>query len=199
MTQEAQGDQPEQEQWVADEVYVCADITEQEATERQDELWQSAQRASMTTEQRLEELEQGGDTPAVPEATASAVAFMLSATPMSDEQALEFADVFPEWEPDKQYKADVIMRYGGELYRTNQAFTSSSVYPPDKTPTLYVHIVMGGDGIPVWSLDALASDPNAYNTGKKVHYPDANGPVYTSKRDGNTSVPGTDQWWKISG
>lgn len=34
--------------------------------------------------------------------------------------------------------------------------------------------------------------------GETRHYPDADGPVYVSKRDGNTSEPGTDEWWTLA-
>lgn len=30
--------------------------------------------------------------------------------------------------------------------------------------------------------------------GEKAHHPGEDGPVYVSKRDGNTSEPGTDEW-----
>lgn len=81
----------------------------------------------------------------------------------------------------------------------NQDVTSQAHQTPDATPTIYVRLSIGGDGIPVWSMDALHSDPNAYNTGKRVHYPGADGPVYESRRDGNTSTPGTDEWWSLVG
>ena len=28
--------------------------------------------------------------------------------------------------------------------------------------------------------------------------PDADGAIYVSKRDGNTSEPGTDEWWELA-
>lgn len=185
VTQPAQGDQPEQVQWAADEVYVCAEISEAEAAERQDELFEAGARASMTTEQRIEELENAEPQP-VPVATASAVAFMLSATPMSDEQAVEFADVFPEWEPGKSYKADVILRHNGELYRTAQAHTSSAEHEPGEgTESLYTHISITG-GVEDWQQPTGAHD--AYEKGKEVRDPE-DGQVYRSKIDANVWGP----------
>ena len=52
---------PEEVQWVAEEQYVVADMTEAEATERFDELWSKAERDSMTTRERIEAAEGQGD------------------------------------------------------------------------------------------------------------------------------------------
>ena len=117
---------------------------------------------------------------------------------LSDDVALLAPGLYPELMAGTTYTKDERFTYKGELYYPNQTVTAAAEHTPDKTPTLYVKLSVDGDGIPVWSMDALASDPNAYNTGKQVHYPDAKGPVYTSKRDGNTSVPGTDQWWELA-
>lgn len=196
VTQPATGEQPEQVQWTADEVYVCADISEAEAIERQDELWETGERAGKTTEQRLEALEQSGSQP-VPETTAQAVAFMLSATPMSDEQALEFADVFPEWKPKNEYAANVILRRKGELYRTNVKIKPSlDEYPPETTPNLYTHISISG-GVEEWKKPTGAHD--AYAKGKEVRDPE-DGNVYRSKVDGNVWGPphSTPDYWEAA-
>lgn len=116
----------------------------------------------------------------------------------SDDVALLAPGLYPKWDGNGHtYEEGERFTYNGEIYYPNQKVTTQAQHTPDITTGIYVKLSLGGDGIPIWNMDALASDPNIYNTGKKVHYPDANGPVYTSKRDGNTSVPGTDQWWAL--
>lgn len=115
-----------------------------------------------------------------------------------DDVALLAPGIYDEWdEKGHTYEEGERFIYKGEVYHPNQKVTTQAQYTPDKTPAIYVKLTLGGDGIPVWNIETLASDPNAFNTGKKVHYPDEKGPVYTSKRDGNTSVPGTDEWWAL--
>lgn len=48
----------------------------------------------------------------------------------------------------------------------------------------------------IWHQPAGAHD--AHKIGDKVHYPGAEDPVYMSKIDGNTTVPGSDErWWEL--
>ena len=54
----------------------------------------------------------------------------------------------------------------------------------------------GGDGIPVWSQPTGAQD--AYKMGDKVHYPDADGPVYESTADDNVWEPGVYGWEQVA-
>ena len=46
--------------------------------------------------------------------------------------------------------------------------------------------------IPIWKQPTGAQD--AYMTGDKVHYPDADGPVYVSTVDNNVWQPGVYGW-----
>jgi len=66
---------------------------------------------------------------------------------------------------------------------------------PDATPALYTEVAKPGK-IPVWRQPSGAQD--AYNTGDKVHYPDADGPVYESTVDNNVWNPADyPAGWKI--
>lgn len=38
---------------------------------------------------------------------------------------------------------------------------------------------------------------NLFDLGEKCHYPDADGPIYVSKRNGNDSEPTKDEWWVL--
>lgn len=56
-------------------------------------------------------------------------------------------------------------------------------------------IDLAPDGIRVWHMPTDAT--NSFALGEKAHHPGADGPVYVSQRDGNTSEPGTDEWWTL--
>ena len=126
-------------------------------------------------------------------------ALQMFAATLSDEQAMEVATVYDEWQPDRQYAQGVYLTYGTngvgdvQLYKVVQAHTSQADWPPDKTPALYTPIGLDDDGYPVWSQPTGAHD--AYNKGDVV---DRGGVLYESQIDGNTTVPGSDErFWKV--
>ncbi len=110
---------------------------------------------------------------------------------LPDEDALEAVELFPAWAADTVYESGVRVRYGGKLYRCEQAHTSQTGWEPDKTPALWTEVAKPGE-IPVWRQPTGAQD--AYNKGDKVHYPDADGPVYVSIVDANTWAPNVYGW-----
>ena len=118
-----------------------------------------------------------------------------AAESLTDEDALDGVELFEPWEPDKQYAADVRMRYGEKLYKVVQPHTSQADWPPDKTPALYTEVAKPGE-IPVWKQPTGVQD--AYMIGDKVHYPDADDPVYVSTVDNNVWQPGI-YGWEITG
>lgn len=105
---------------------------------------------------------------------------------LTDEQAADVPQVFPEWATDTAYKVDDRRRYGSKLYKCLQAHTSQADWTPDVAVSLWVEIAKPGE-IPVWRQPTGAQD--AYNTGDKVHYPDADGPIYESLIDANVFSP----------
>lgn len=109
-----------------------------------------------------------------------------SSVGLSDNDALEAVELFPMWAADTEYAADVRVRYGEKLYRCVQAHTAQTGWEPDKTPALWTEVAKPGE-IPVWRQPTGAQD--AYNKGDRVHYPDADGPVYESLIDGNVWSP----------
>lgn len=126
-------------------------------------------------------------------------ALQMFAATLSDEQAMEIATVYDEWQPDKQYAQGVYLTYGTngvgdvQLYKVAQAHTSQADWTPDKTAALYTPIGLDDDGYPVWSQPTGAHD--AYNIGDVV---DHDGVLYESQIDGNTTVPGSDErYWKV--
>lgn len=114
---------------------------------------------------------------------------------LSDEDALEAVELFAVWAVGTAYAAEQRVRYGGKLYRCVQGHTSQEGWEPDKTPALWTEVALPGE-IPVWKQPTGAQD--AYNKGDKVHYPDADSPVYVSTIDNNVWSPDAyPQGWEV--
>lgn len=114
-----------------------------------------------------------------------------AAASLPDEDALEGVELFPAWATGADYAAGERIRYGGKLYRCEQAHTAQADWTPDATPALWTEVAKPGE-IPVWKQPTGAQD--AYMTGDKVHYPDKAGPVYISTVDNNVWQPGVYGW-----
>lgn len=110
---------------------------------------------------------------------------------LPDEDALEAVELFPLWAAGIAYEADQRIRYGEKLYRCVQAHTSQEDWEPPAVPALWTEVAKPGE-IPVWRQPTGVQD--AYMTGDKVHYPDADGPVYRSTVDNNVWQPGVYGW-----
>ena len=114
-----------------------------------------------------------------------------AAASLTDTEALETPELFPVWAPGVAYLVTERVRYGGKLYRCEQAHTSQEGWEPDQAQALWTEVAEPGE-IPVWRQPTGAQD--AYRLGDKVHYPDANGPVYVSTIDYNTYQPDVYGW-----
>lgn len=114
-----------------------------------------------------------------------------AAVSLSDEDALQAVELFPIWVAGAEYAAGQRIRYGDKLYRCEQAHTSQEGWEPPSVPALWTEVAKPGE-IPVWRQPTGAQD--TYMTGDKVHYPDADGPVYVSVVDNNTWAPGVYGW-----
>lgn len=110
---------------------------------------------------------------------------------LSDEDALTGVELFRPWAAGIEVTAGERLRYGADLYRVEQSHTTQAGWTPDITPALYTKVAEPGE-IPVWRQPTGAQD--AYMKGEKVHYPDADGPVYVSTVDNNTWEPGVYGW-----
>lgn len=126
-------------------------------------------------------------------------ALQMFAATLGEEQAMEIAAVYDEWQPDRQYAQGVYLTHGTngvgdpQLYKVAQAHTSQADWTPDKTAALYVPIGLNASGYPLWSQPTGAHD--SYDKGDVV---DRGGVLYESLIDGNTTVPGSDErYWKV--
>ena len=101
---------------------------------------------------------------------------------LTDEDALQAVELFPQWVTGHAYVVDERLQYNGVLYRVVQAHTSQAGWTPDITPALFV--VVSLDEWPEFVQPTGAHD--AYNKGDKVTF---NGKHYISLIDGNVYSP----------
>lgn len=113
---------------------------------------------------------------------------------LDDGDALEAVELFPAWQTGISYAVGVRIRYGGKLYRCEQAHTSQADWTPDKTPALWTEVAKPGE-IPVWKQPTGAQD--AYMTGDKVWYPEKDTTVWVSTMDNNVWQPGVYGWEEV--
>lgn len=105
-------------------------------------------------------------------------------------------DVIDKWAAGTAYYIGDLVMDGEQKYECIQSHTSQEGWEPHATPALWKAHDEGGDGIPVWSQPTGAQD--AYKMGDKVHYPDADGPVYESTADNNVWEPGVYGWEQVA-
>lgn len=122
---------------------------------------------------------------------------------MSVNKAYALLKAMPEWEDAEDvidgwsanmayYVGDAVM-YEEQQYECIQSHTSQAGWEPPNVPALWK--AKGGDEVPVWSQP---DSTNPYMTGDKVHYPDADGPIYESTIDGNVWSPEAyPQGWQL--
>lgn len=130
------------------------------------------------------------------------VAFARIAVPnmsvtMTTTEVCSIVSLLPEWTVGASYEKNEAFVYNGKVYRAAQRIPEAQeIYKPgDGTESLYTLIEIAPDGIRIWKQPTEAT--NSFALGEKAHYPTASGPIYVSQRNGNTSVPGTDEWWVI--
>ena len=115
---------------------------------------------------------------------------------LSDEDALEAAELFAVWASGTEYVAEQRIRYGGKLYRCVQGHTAQEGWEPDKTQALWTEVALPGE-IPVWKQPTGAQD--AYNKGDRVWYPAKFTTVYVSLIDANVYSPEAyPAGWKVA-
>ena len=105
-----------------------------------------------------------------------------AAISLTDEDALQAVELFPQWVVAHAYVVGERLQYNGVLYRVVQAHTSQADWTPDITPALFV--VVSLDAWPEFVQPTGAHD--AYNKGDKVTF---DGKHYISLIDGNVYSP----------
>ena len=105
-----------------------------------------------------------------------------AAISLTDEDALQAVELFPQWVVAHAYVVGERLQYNGVLYRVVQAHTSQADWTPDITPALFV--VVSLDAWPEFVQPTGAHD--AYKKGDKVTF---EGKHYISLIDGNVYSP----------
>ena len=105
-----------------------------------------------------------------------------AAISLTDEDALQAVELFPQWVVEHAYVVGERLQYNGVLYRVIQAHTSQADWTPDITPALFV--VVSLDEWPEFVQPTGVHD--AYNKGDKVTF---NGKHYISLIDANVYSP----------
>ena len=111
---------------------------------------------------------------------------------ITDDQAAEIPDVFPAWKAGREYSVGYRVNHLAVLYKCLQAHTSVEGQSPDVAVSLWARINnTDPETIPVW---VQPDSTNPYMKGDKVHFPDADGPVYISIQDYNVFAPNVAGW-----
>lgn len=154
-----------------------------------------ADEAKTAADETKDAAAQAGTDPQVKAASA----MYVNAQALSNTQLADVRDLIEDFVQGAEYEQGWVRRHEGKYYRMAQKITSttSQTYLPGTgTESLYTLIDLAPDGIRVWHAPTDAT--NSFALGEKAHYPDADGPVYVSGREGNTSEPGTDEWWTLA-
>jgi len=107
-----------------------------------------------------------------------------AALSLSDEDALEAVNLFPNWASGVAYAIDARVNYEGTLYRCLQAHTSQETWTPTAAPSLWAKVLIPDpDVIPEWEQPDSA---NPYMMGDKVMF---EGKVYESTINNNVWSP----------
>lgn len=109
---------------------------------------------------------------------------------MTDEEGLEYVDLFVNWGEGIAYAVGDRVKFGDTLYKCVQAHTSQSDWTPDLTPALWTRVTV--EEWPEWVQPTGAQD--AYMTGDKVAH---NEKHWESTSDNNVWEPGVYGWEEV--
>lgn len=123
---------------------------------------------------------------------------MLMRANLTDDEAVNYISVYPEYKVGVDYKQNWIFRYGEDLYRVGQDHTSQEQWVPGETGTesLYSKIEFTSGGYEIWQeWDGISG---SYSNGQIVQDPTDN-QLYISKIDSNVWGPPSTQpdYWEL--
>lgn len=127
-------------------------------------------------------------------------AVQMFAQTLGEEEAMEIADLYPEWQPDKAYKPGTILKHGknekgkGQLYSVMQQHKSQKDWLPGPAmEALYKKIGFSESGVAMWVQPQGGHD--AYKLKDVVMH---NGKKWESTAKDNVWEPGVYGWVEIS-
>ena len=123
---------------------------------------------------------------------------LLMRANLTDDEAVNYISVYPEYKVGFDYKQGWIFRYGEDLYRVGQDHTSQEQWVPGETGTesLYSKIEFTSGGYEIWQeYDGISG---SYSNGQIVQDPTDN-QLYISKIDSNVWGPPSTQpdYWEL--
>ena len=111
------------------------------------------------------------------------------ASDIPDEDALEWPELFPNWERNAAYDLGDRVRYQGTLYVCLQGHRAFDWWTPTDSPSLWARVLIPDpDQIPEW---VQPESTNPYMTGDKVTH---DGSTWVSTVDHNVWEPGIYGW-----
>ena len=119
----------------------------------------------------------------------------FDATPC--DTVVKFVDLWPEWQPDTDYKHNDPLTYQGRKFRVSRDLTSQDIYPPGTAESEYYEITLAPDGVIVWYQPGGAY--NQVYAGERRHYPDAHDPVYEALENTTYAPDVYPRHWKLVG
>lgn len=155
----------------------------------------TAQQTAETAKQAAEQAQAS----ASPSVRAASALYVNDSTTLTNTQLGDVRDLIEDFVQGAEYGKGAIRRYDGKYWRMAQdinSTTSQTYLPGTGTESLYTLIDLAPDGIRIWHAPTDAT--NSFALGEQCHYPGEDGPVYVSKRNGNDSEPGTDEWWVLA-
>lgn len=127
--------------------------------------------------------------------TSRFIQMSIQTADLTDEVAMEFADLYEAWKEKTKYAVNKILKYGvdaigkTQLYRVVKDHVSQAHYPPDTDITHYKKIGFDEGGTQIWSQPLGGHD--AYSKGDVVTH---NGKTWISTVDNNVWEPGVYGW-----
>ena len=107
-----------------------------------------------------------------------------AALSLSDEDAIEAVQLFPNWNANAAYLEGDKVNYEGTLYKCLQSHTAQDAWTPVAAPSLWAKVLIPDENvIPEWEQP---DSTNPYMRGDKVMF---NGQVYESTIDNNIWSP----------
>ena len=115
-----------------------------------------------------------------------------AAISLSDEDALEAVNLFPNWHPNKPYIKDERVNYNGILYICLQPHTSQDSWTPTAAPSLWAKVLIPDPNVvPEWEQP---DSTNPYMKGDHVMF---EGQEYESTIDNNVWAPNVYGWTQV--
>lgn len=102
---------------------------------------------------------------------------------LTDEEALELPDVFPEWEEGEYYAVGDRVTYDSKVYKCLSVHEALSSWRPDEAFSLWAEVLASSGEPAEWRQP---DSTNAYMSGDRVTF---EGAVYESVIDNNVWSP----------